>query len=885
MKSRKSDLIVFASRRAELHRFLGTLQDWSALGLVNDFVFIDADSQHFAQGPECVYVSSGKTFSGRLSDVLAELSGIARVRMACISQVAEGYSSIGYGKGHRLFQTVEEAVPSAQMKRMHVISVVEPQEWPFISHDDLAWMGAHNVVLTTENSKSPSSGVTTIGVDQIAHPVGLTHQSAALCSAIGLWLGETRTFVDDEPPPGQGQLFALRTFTRHLSMTRVRSEILSQLVNMANGYPVPKAADRAVAKAADEKAEAKKMAEALLELHDEIRPRKPAAFREVSNRENSFVSLVKYFFIFLAGAFRRTPKALLETAMSKAAQGAQQFLTGKEDAAIIGTLNGVRGVKEDGKLSDPDALDMELGRVLDSLLEVGSEPKASDHEFPKFWKDFSHGALTLLDGMSRNSKLTLSQSNGDVLVLTRPESVAPNPREKFVLSDSARHALGVNEVKANDIDTSQILLRAIEEQTKTGAGEASSLAVEGNRLEDWYKKQRGSYVFEVGQAIVRNLEKTRTEIVRSFETILRSGGIGHELKKEEGAQEKIARNIVTLAAVFIAIGIAMPAFAFAEWVEWSTALWSLPVIGILWLATSLGYFYRAQNSVLKLLQQRENAAGQIATARKNLRNSLIDLRRQQFLYRQYVSWAQAISAFVWLPLGNAAQGDREDLEIGEGYCHNHQFGVLVPPAGVTEETSHKLRSNMFGIGWLEDPWERFINDVPKFPDQHLVQEDKEILYTDRAVSHRSVLAQWSEAVVSDERFEASSVMSNKLTEFLEDRKWDFVDDLFSDIETQTTAGAKVSQSYESFAAGLHDIGSSRVGNGLFSQRIFSPIETTNNRAVVADVLVSGGRGYARPLIVTERSEYFDATDLAFGRATTSRPATKVGSTDDESPQV
>src|SRR4051794_18334158 len=115
MSPRRSDLVVLASGRPEANAFLGILQDWSALGLVRDFIFLDADAPASVLGSSCVSVSGGIATAGRLSTTLARRSHTTAARVVCLSQVTERYSSIGPGRGDRIRQEVRDALPTADL--------------------------------------------------------------------------------------------------------------------------------------------------------------------------------------------------------------------------------------------------------------------------------------------------------------------------------------------------------------------------------------------------------------------------------------------------------------------------------------------------------------------------------------------------------------------------------------------------------------------------------------------------------------------------------------------------------------------------------------------------------------------------------------------------
>jgi hypothetical protein len=882
-------LVIFASRREEAHAFLGVLQDWSALGLIGDFLYVDVDRQRAGLGSQCVSVSGGVSTDGVLHDVLARRRLSAAVRVVCVSRVSETFSSVGNVRGGAIQREVAESLPSTQLTWIHAISVSVPDAWPEVPEGDLAWVGAHNVILAPENSQSPRAGVAPITARERLTPVGLTHQAAALCSAAGLWATEPRTMFHGES--GGGQLVALRTYTRHIAMEDVRARVLSNLVDLRHGYPIPKTHEGLALQRIDDEARAAgDMVDALFKAHPEIGPGRREVAERVVRVATPFLESLRRFLRFFGGVMRGAPRALLNELEHEVSQriatAAQGLMYGGDRSGYVITVNGIRGLRDDGTIAPETEVDEEIDRLLAQVGGAEGATVGERQEYPAFWHDFVDGALTLLDGLARDEALPPPRIGVTVAVVSRPSAVAPDPDDSYPIDERVRSLLRFESIAPFDDDLARRIYRLLGDHAVAHPEQATSLRAAQTNLKERFDETGRSYVGGVGKRLASALDHVRDEVL-SGANELRSAQAESSLSDEHAeSQRSLGRTLLSVAGLHLLVALGVIWLAYVDVISWRAALPAVPAVGAVWLLLSTLIFAKRQHKVFQLLHEREHAATRLGMAKVNLRHALTDLRRLRSVYRQYLAWAQAMGTFVRSPLGRTELAEDRPVDLGEGFSLNHRFGVVVPDDHSVEVVIRQIQSELFRVGWLSDAWNGFLSDPPEFRDLHLVEADPELLFTDRPVSDKSVLAQWSNAVRLDDRTDATGEIGRQVDERLAAQRGVLFQNLTRTIRSTDAHGQTVDVSYDDFIAGLPEGDSATPAGERFSRRMYAEVTQSTEPWSVDQTMVNGRRERSRMIVVSQTSRTFRPQDLAFGaRSSTPHTASTWPSEPIAPPQV
>jgi hypothetical protein len=180
---------------------------------------------------------------------------------------------------------------------------------------------------------------------------------------------------------------------------------------------------------------------------------------------------------------------------------------------------------------------------------------------------------------------------------------------------------------------------------------------------------------------------------------------------------------------------------------------------------------------------------------------------------------------------------------------------------------------------------RYLQDLPDIADRYLGEAQPELLFTDQPVSDVSVLAQWSDAVVTANRVDATGDIRDRVAALFESGTGLTFDRLLRTVRSRTPEGGQNELAYGDFVLGLQDIVEGEAGNRRFSQAIFASVPETAEPWQVAGVMVCGGRGDVRPLIVTELTRAFGPRDLAFGQAPMTEANASTAPSASSPPQV
>lgn len=863
---RKSELVVLVARRREAALFLDVLRDWSALGLVSEFLLVDADAPLSVEGSPCLTVRDGKVSSTSLQANLAARPVVASAHVVCLSQVDDEFSTVGAERGGSVFREVRDVLPSVDVTWVHAISVARPTVWPRVDQAALGWLGSHNVVLVPENSRAPHAGVAQVPASPIT-PIRLTQQAAALCSSVGLWSHAPRTLFVGEPPAGGGQLVALRTFTRQLDAAAVTSRLVARAIDVKSKYPVPSAENRLAQRFEDEVGAAEGMANRLLAKHDQVLARLrslPSMQRQV---KIGLLTLIGLYLRFFWKALRRAPRDFVDSVMRRASEGiaaaAQVAFLGREGSGYVVTVNGIRGIKEDGTLATPEEHDAELEALIGQVRGTGAVPQ-EQHDYAEFWKDFVAGALTLLDAGRRSNGLEPDRVGAGEGVVTDPHRVVVPPTDVFEVAADVRAVAKVERVSAYDIDAGRRTHDLLREKAQDQPERAASLTAAQTQLRDWFAERQRSYVGKVGEKLSGELTKLRNEI-RGYVQALQGLREQTEVPPELGSlQQSLAKVLVIHAAVFALLVAAMLFITATTVVPWRYGGPLALALVLGWLLSGAAIFNRRQQALFQLRNRMESDAELAVAQKRNLGEALEDLRRLRRLYRQYLDWASALGTFVKAPWGYGAISDETDLVLGEGYPHNHRFGVAIPDDVAIDDVVNRLRPQLFPVGWLGRAWEEFRADLPPIgPDRHLLEGNPDLIFSDRTSSHTSLLSQWCAAVVARDWTGGAEIVKLDIEEALA-RGGAHQDRLLNKVRSRAGDGTLDEASYLEFAEGLQDITTGPVEGRRFSRAVFHDVPQTTDPWTVAEAISNhDGRAIPKALVVTEISRSFGANDLVF----------------------
>ncbi|MCD9153125.1 hypothetical protein [Aeromicrobium duanguangcaii] len=859
--SSSSDLVILAADCDELPAWTGTLQDWSALGIVRDFVAITLQDVA-ASTWRALLIADGAATPVILQDEIAARPLVTSVSVLALGTVGVKAVLPDNDISAALRDAVHFALPGIPLTWGQVVNVGTTQGWPQVDPATFAWTGGHTVLLAPENSHSPGGGKAPVPAEELRRPLGLTHGAAGLASAAGLWTGASRGTVHGAPASGGGRVTLLRTYTRHVSTAESANDLLARVIDVSARYPVPvDRVGRQLQRISDENAAAARMARHLLKAHASTLDPSPRVGRDVRAERTPAKEMLRRFFAFLGSALRLAPQTFAHALEAEAARATapalQRLLLGSNSAYQI-TVRDITGIAEDGEVVSAVALEADLDARVAALAGDEHTSVSPRHDHPDLWKDFVNGALTLLDGQERSEKLPEPTEAGATAVVTDPRVVVPDLSSIFELPAEAKRLVAVATLPANDFERMGVVEQMIAEQIRREPDSAAEFAHLQRRVDEWRDRSARSYSGQVGRHIAERISGLRTEALLHQEVLRRHGadtGLGDAVLKDQTSLGRWTWAVLLMALATSSVLTFFGADGAIAWTEvagWIAATW------IVALALLLGVFVARQRALFQLIHRRQRERRLAEIAYEDLTATLKDLRRLLAVHRQYVDWSRALTAFVGAPWGEVAPGRERTTELGAGFGHNHRFGRVVIEDAAADELARRAQSEVSEPGWLSDAWQAFLADLPAFEDRHRVEREPELLFSDARMGERPVLTVWSEQIAPHRRFDAARPVLDRLRTF--------VDEVASEGDRRVlwTDGAsrKHDESYQEFVAGVLP---SRT-RGEFSRHVFATVPETVDPWMVSHTETGDFTPEGGPLVLTQLTEPFPARDLAFCRS-------------------
>lgn len=822
---------IIAARRAVAIQFRSILRDWAALGLIAPVAIVDVEHGGPSDSALAAYVvGDGPRRTELLTGTLSR--GIVSVARLCVvSVVDDEHNVVSMSEANRARTQVLSALPQARLISANLLAGSGDDDW---AGRGAAMMGWHNYALSPEDAASPSQGLAPLRRSS-DDPRWLIYLVGSLCSLLGLWKGQESSVLDTREAPSGELVVPLRVFSRALSANDVEHAVHSKLLDVGQRYPLPRVDLSRAVVAGDESLAAVGMADALLDKHEEVLPRSRVSPPPPPAKPLDFLTALRQFFRFLVDALRNAPSRIADDlwrrARAKVAHTVQSVVFGGADSSFAVV---VRGVRADGSCASWTEFESGLESVIHRSAP-GAELTAPA-QYPQLWHDFVDGGMTLLDAGRRSQDLAPRTMGVHVAVVATTARVAPSHREAFRLPNHLAPHLPGWEVEAGDDISAGRLYTSLDLLGRTQPHLAADLAAEKHRLRTWSGNTANSYVGRLGRRLGDAFRSTVTE-VQELNQRIAALQAQEALPDEIGkSQEALARRIKILAITGIVGLLALIALIVLGAVGLVLGLGVIVALIVIWALTSVMVYMKAQQRLYQLLHKREQAATQLQVALRHRQEALEDLRRLARVYRQFLDWSRAFSAFVHAPLGRVPERSAAAVLIGQGMPRSIRLGAAVPNDEAIDEVCNDWRHQLFPAGWLSDCWKEFISEVPASLGQRRfdVQADTEVLFTDQNPDGLgSILTRWSTAI------EETSVNRKASTTFLRKVRALSLDDESARTRLLSTVNVRDSESGDlrtvTTSEFLEGLDRSYQGSAMsFLSAMFSPSATDVNIRSIRD---------------------------------------------------
>lgn len=854
-------LTVLVVPRARTEDVVAVLADYSAVGLLGPFAWVDARDVGGAATPatlvrdgRCEPVVLQQLLTGERYDrirvavlVPTDAPPAERVPLAAeqaVEQVARS-SSIGARVGLlRLLLTSGHAAP------------VTPDA-------TLILEGWHNLLVAPEDSSGPGLGAVPWG--QLSDPLDLARQIAPVVAGVtGLWAGAGHTPFDSlEILPGQ-TVRAVRAFYRRLDGSDVEAKLRAHLFDPAGRLPLPRGGQIPVVYVGDVPVAAQTMARALWTKHRDVLRGPRLTTGEVGAQAISIWTALRMFLRFMGAALRSAPGAWwsavsgsLTSVLASTVQGT--VFGGKESAFAVVTNTEVANWQDLGR--NAETLSSAIGGV-------GGGDHLAHHDLSALWTDFVNGALTLADGGRRADGLNPIQVGSGVGVLANAADVVPSPTENFTaIPTSLAAVVEVSAVEGADVIGAGTLAERLRRAYSDPAAGVEARTA-GTDLERWQAQTAKSYAWQVSTILVDFMNKARAEVAQLGEQIQRAAtavGVDEQLRARQRA---ISTILKTFTWALFGVLILLAGAAALSWVRWTFALTTGGVLLGLYVVVSLGLFLLAQRDLFAEMNLRKSQLGQLETMQANMRAALQDVSRLSTAYGQLLSWSRTLGTVLRAPFGAPPPPRPAAGQLADGLPRCTQIGLADPSAEQADDAIHAIQRRLYALGWLTQPWQDMVDDAAG-----KLREEPDALFRMPGIGTGSGLDQWSNAVISGRvRPTGADALWTRVEQmFVEDTA--IADMLTGSVLVPTLARQVPAQQ---FGAGMVD---HREGTAApFDPASFTHAATTAGRTAVAidaPAVVPGGLGYRASVV--QASDGLPPYDFALFEA----PVDMVPGSEDE----
>jgi hypothetical protein len=842
-------LTVLVAPRAETEEILAVLTDYSAVGMVGAFAWVDSADVLPSSMPATM-VRDGRSEPVALQQLLTgeHHDRIRVVVLVPIDTAAKRASLMAE-------QTVEQTVRSSSMgagitllRLLITRGVVDP-----VAPDPtLLLEGWHNLLVAPEDSAGPGLGATAL--NRLTDPLDVARQTAPVVAGVaGLWSGVERTPFDTlEILPGQ-TVRAVRAFYRWLDTTDVEESLRGHLFDPTGRLPLPHGGQVPVVYVDDVATATQSMARALWTKHRDVLRGPRLSVHDGPTQAISIWAALRMFLKFVGAALRRAPAAWLSAALGSVTSAVAATVQG----TVFGHSDSAFAVVSSSELANWQ----DLARSAEAMSSALSGPAArSDHlarvDLSGLWTDFVSGALTLADGGRRAAGLEPIHVGASIGVLPRTPDVVPSAAERFAaIPASLAAVVGTGSVEGADVLGATNLaerLRQVYQDPASGV-EARHASTE---LEKWQRFATRSYAWQVGAILADFLQRSRSEITDLVGQIQAAANRDAVDERLRNRQQAIGTILTTSSWTLFAVLVLLAGAAGFGWLSWTFALSCGGVLLALYLLVALTLFLLGQRDVFAEMNLRKSQMSQLETMNANLRSALADLSRLSGAYGQLLAWTRALGAVLRAPFGPAPAPVSKAGQLLDGLPRSTQLAVAAPKPDQAGPAEHRIARQLYALGWLTKPWEQM---VVAAADR--LREEPAALFKMPGAGTGSGLDQWSSAVGSG-RVQAAGA----------DALWARVEQMFTDGALGGSVGDTLTGTVfvpnlgrevaaAQFSAGMTDYRPEHAAPFLGS--LFTDAAVTAGRAAVAvDEVAVARRGLGYRAVVVQASDGLPAYDFA-----------------------
>jgi len=676
-----------------LRSVLAVVMDWSASSLLTPMHWVEPDDHGQLTVTNGLFVHNGRLTAEPIDAPLLR-GQVDRVRLLVLVPTWKGAESISAAAEASVREAVRRAAPGVQVTPIRVLLTVGDQFEDDSAPDVMGW---HNVIVSPETSAQPG------GFRQVhEHRDLIPLVAASVASLGGLWTGVDTGPLDGQQTPPQGWPRLYRTQILWLDARRAEMAMRDELLHPPEIPPPTRStgAACAVLGAADVPVVTKDFADRLLSSHARLFESQRAQPAAEQTRTIGILDALGMFVTFLVSMFRPVDwlRARLARGKEVLASAVGDAVFGHDSRYVVKFGSGSLGQQHEA-----------LTRLESGLATRREISFESTGDFSGLWREFVDGALTLIDAGSRAGTLHPVPVGGSRGVLPRTIDCAPTPGSGFVVDPALGLPRSSHQIPAWD-RVELVSLDTVLGELADGEDALSTIATrERARLREWVQQNQHSYAARVGSGLERRFRRVSTEIQELLARLTtKDDRVESQLAEQ---QRRLARQLQIILGIVVTGIVVTGVLGGVGLVEAATVGWLLGGLVVGWLAASLTTFMLGQRALFRELERRRMLVSRREADEENLRKATFDLRRLVEAYRQFLGWAEVVSAVIAEPFGarqnpRPAAGHRlADLPL------NVRVAELSIDARQQSRAVALLQRSFFGTGWLSRPWESTLADA------------------------------------------------------------------------------------------------------------------------------------------------------------------------------
>jgi hypothetical protein len=848
-------LVVLLAPPGPLAGLRDALTDWSALGLVAPFLWVEGAEAGLGGTPGTQIVS-GRADLVWLEQGLAQRR-YGRIRVCVLVPALAGVEAVSPDLEDKIARLVQASSGAAAVDRLRC-TVYRPRSGPGVGQP--AREGWHNLVLSPEDAQGPGLGHWILEPSVDAIDIG-AYAAATVCGLTGLWAQVDAAPLDDVPPLPGRTVRVVRAFYRKLDAQEVEERVREGVTSMAEGLPRPRQGNARSEYLPDLDSAARQLAQRFWERHAGVlnsgREELPrAAVPPIGARE-----ALSMFFRFLVATIANAPghwyATVIHRASLEAASRLQRALFGTTPAAAV-VVNGVRA---DGEPLDWQDLSVASTQLSEVVRAEGVIVQPGADQLADVWREYVWTALTLADAGERVPGLGPVETGLNRAVARDSADIVPGPDAAFTGLPPGLQAADEPPLVPVDVLAGQHARARLSTAIERGeAGLAADQALAA--LDQWRNRYQSTFGVRVGEVLARAVNDRAAE-VRELLTKLDEAARRPEMTSElQRKQRRLALAMRILFAVLLVVLAVLIVLGVRDTIEPLTTLLSCVGAIVVWTGATFALFVAQQRNLFAELHRRRTAASETEINERNLARAVADLRRSTQAYGQFLEWSKALAVVLERPFGDPPARRRTDDLVVAGMPLSTRLGVAHPAEETVTEAVRQLRQDHFRFGWLSGVWDEVLGEAHRRIGNDDLRDDPQRLYGEPSGASFA-LSRWADSLAGEG---IGSGPGEAMWESVLARARQPRDPALRGqalLARVRTSAAGDTVSVEDFLAGVGE--SNVTGSQQFAREVFGPNARISGQTAVAATWARrvGDGGFGQIAVTVQLSEGMPAYDLAW----------------------